>query len=665
MTAEEAAAYIIPDNTSLVVLDEDGDAVLLGSLVAADALYTGTDPRWCPASVGSSPSSHTVANGCTAGFSSLTALMADLRATYGQYYATLPNGTIWIESGTYTAATEGVDPVTGSIFINGFDPTLATDSNGNWSNPHNDAYADLTIQGGWNTVTGAIDNNSTFEIPITIFWGGNLTINNLSFTKTGGIATLNPNTTDTVNYDQDLDGFGPDTANPANDYSGYGSTIPDPIVGGNYGSYTLQAVVHDDRDIVTGDGHVRTLTINNVTVSNSTGNGARFTADGAVNMTGAVNTFSNNSGNGLVVDTVWAPISLNNVTASYNTSNGAVLRSQYGSISVGGNNKFENNTANGVSATTDSRNICTGYWVGATYYQYTSSGDCVDGGWTTYKADISLNNVTASSNGMSGGYFQTGGYGIYTQFGAGVDFHTPWRYGDYRADDVYGGFDFYNQPASGSGNDHWDGDQVTTGRGSITLTGTNIFNSNHGDQGLFAQTWEGNISMSNVSASSNTNDGANLRAGDVMRDGNEGGSGNITLSGANHFDNNQNGDGLNAWAFAGNVNLNNTSANGNKINGATLETGGYGYWDANAYNVWVVNYSGRTSTAGSYYEDPATGWWYYDNPGVTPDDVYNQVGGWVTGGGDINITGTATAANSFSSNSTGYGLNAYVEGVAE
>lgn len=619
MTADEAAQYLLPEpvlaavgeNTEVVVVDENGESIPLSTQAAADALIV-ADPIWCPGS--QNPTVSTL--GCSGSYTSLTALLTALRATYGTYYAGLPAGTIWIESGTYTAASEGA----ASIFINGIDPDNST---------YNDAYSDLTIQGGWNRVSGTLGMPSTYTIPMTVIWGGNLTINNLAFSNT---ATFDP--------------------------------------GAAYDPYAFQAVVSDDRP-----DSDKTLRVNGLQVTRATGDGARLTADGAVVMntftqtsgTQTHNQFNTNAGDGLTVDTTWASITLNDLTASYNTGSGAIVTSQYGDVTVGTSgsslvNTFNNNGGYGLYATTDSRDICTGAYNwdaaanaglgGWVWNRWTSAGDCNSGytswtgstgtawtdGWTHYTANIGLNNLSANSNGVAGGFFQTGGYGVYFQFpAAGVDFHLPYTYGEYRADSVFGGFDAYGQPASGSGNDQYYANYVTTGRGSITMSGTNQFNSNNrtsGSEGLWAHTWIGDISLNNLTVDSNNVAGADLRTGDYVKAGAEGGSGTINLTGANTFNNNQAAQGLYAYTFSGDINLSDTQADGNYSYGAQLRTGDTGYWDANAYNYW---------------------------DGASPS-VYHVVGGQVTGGGSINILDMTSAGTSFSGNSNNYGLDARLYG---
>ena len=136
---------VIPEGTDLVVLDENGQPLPLATEAAAEVLVQG-DPIWCP--VGATPVALT--NGCTDSYASLTALLAAANeSAWG-------DGVIWIEDGAINDVA--------AVSINGA------------ANTHS-----LTLNGGW---TGGTTLNaatpSTFVVPINIFWGGAVTINNLT-----------------------------------------------------------------------------------------------------------------------------------------------------------------------------------------------------------------------------------------------------------------------------------------------------------------------------------------------------------------------------------------------------------------------------------------------------------------------------------------------------
>ncbi len=535
--APDPVLATVGEGISVVVLDENGNPVPLATQEAADALVIG-DPRWCPGSQNPAVNS----TGCSASFTSLNDLLSALQATYGTYYANLPDGTIWIQTGSFSEAA-------GSTFINGFSPDA---NSGHFVTSDDDgvpgsaaavdtasAHASLTLQGGWDPTSGEIGAASVFSTPIAIFWGGNLTIKNLTVS---GAKTYTP--------------------------------------GGSYGDYAFQAVVEDNRRDLDNNGYLqldvmgnkltknKTLTVEGLTVTNTTGtkvggapgsgNGAGLTADGDVSMntfvylnhdknTGAptytatqTNNFDSNKsgteGTGLKVWTYWSNISLNAVSASANQGSGALVTSQYGDVTVGTagsslNNVFDGNGGFGIFATTDSRNICAGDWDGfGAFQRWTNGGDCYNGNWAHSSADLYLNNLQANANGLQGGYFRTGEYGsedqgVYFQFSNnGVDFNRPVRYGEFSYDNpgnsttscVSTGASTgtaYGQ--NGYGNDCLASNYVSTGRGSITLTGASQFNGNNltgGSEGLFARTWEGDLSLSGVTADWNNANGAILSA---------------------------------------------------------------------------------------------------------------------------------------------------------
>jgi hypothetical protein len=141
----------ISENTNVVVLDEAGQPLPLGSQAAAQVLTT-SDPVWCPAGQVPTPG----ANGCTTSYATLSDLVANEGGTIAA------DGTIWI--------TSGLVPEVGTVTVDG-------STYSNWSN-----YA-LTLQGGWSGVSGdaTIGSNSAFFVPVQIInWNNSIVINNLN-----------------------------------------------------------------------------------------------------------------------------------------------------------------------------------------------------------------------------------------------------------------------------------------------------------------------------------------------------------------------------------------------------------------------------------------------------------------------------------------------------
>ena len=164
-TTADAVLSQAPQNTDIVVLDEQGQALALGSQETANALVT-SDPVWCPESV-SVPTPG--ANGCSDSFSSIADLLAAMQADPGSFSQ---NGTIYLEQ------TSGL----------GFTTPLVLDDS---STSLGSAYStlniyNLTVQGGWNPSNGSTSGQTTFSNSYVQVgslanpWAGSLTINNIA-----------------------------------------------------------------------------------------------------------------------------------------------------------------------------------------------------------------------------------------------------------------------------------------------------------------------------------------------------------------------------------------------------------------------------------------------------------------------------------------------------
>jgi hypothetical protein len=156
----------VPENTTVTVVNAEGQAEPLATQEAVDAIASTTDPIWCPANQAPTPG----ANGCTPSFTSFTALLEHLNGNASYAGA----GTIYVQSGVVQGGAAVVDF-----------------NNYNLSNISN---ADLTITGGWNTTTGAIDPNTPSVLNNTSLiigssgnpWGGSLSISNLTLNSPSG-----------------------------------------------------------------------------------------------------------------------------------------------------------------------------------------------------------------------------------------------------------------------------------------------------------------------------------------------------------------------------------------------------------------------------------------------------------------------------------------------
>ncbi len=178
--AEETLQTIleqVPENTTVTVLNAEGEALPLVSQESADAIASAYDPIWCPAGQVPTPGE----NGCTQSFSSFDELLTFLQANEGDA-AYQQNGTIYIQQGAYMGGETSID----------FNDYAFTQFN---------TY-DLTLQGGWDTtydpdVDGAptFTTGTQFNVPIIIgsstnLWAGSLTINDISISGVSSQAGL-------------------------------------------------------------------------------------------------------------------------------------------------------------------------------------------------------------------------------------------------------------------------------------------------------------------------------------------------------------------------------------------------------------------------------------------------------------------------------------------
>ena len=177
----------VPDNTTLTVLNSEGEALPLASQESADAIQSAYDPIWCPAGQVPTPG----ANGCTQSFDSFDELLTFLQANEVDV-AYQQAGTIYIQQGAYLGGETSID-------FNNY--------NFNQINNHN-----LTLQGGWDTTYDPNVNGdptyttTTFDVPIIIGsdtnpWAGSLTINNISINGVSNQSGLMLHSDSDINLD--------------------------------------------------------------------------------------------------------------------------------------------------------------------------------------------------------------------------------------------------------------------------------------------------------------------------------------------------------------------------------------------------------------------------------------------------------------------------------
>ena len=94
----------VPADTTVQVVNADGQSEPLATQAAADAIATTSDPIWCPAVTGTG----TGANGCTQSFTSFTALLTFLSGNASYSGA----GTIYVQQGAYQGGESSVTLIT-------------------------------------------------------------------------------------------------------------------------------------------------------------------------------------------------------------------------------------------------------------------------------------------------------------------------------------------------------------------------------------------------------------------------------------------------------------------------------------------------------------------------------------------------------------------------
>ncbi|WKZ36781.1 MAG: right-handed parallel beta-helix repeat-containing protein [Anaerolineales bacterium] len=305
----------LPENTEVVVLDEEGTLLPLASEAAAE-IITDTDPMWCP--VGVLPGGA----GCTINFATPQLLINDMDSSnpatsasmYEQdgiiYFTASPGGSFVLVpgGGNHNIAFLGGNPI--------YEPDYNALKGFN-----------LTLQGGWNgdTVTPAFSGQTDFDsnrIQIGTSanpWVGDITLNDLAFNEVlfGNSVTIHTTS----------------------------------------GDITLNNVdVQEQRSIILNNTALLSSDSGDITVSNSSFDGDNTglshsngfyanTNSGSINISNT----SFTDARGLILDRDGATLSgvnitLNNVTASGNDGNGIVINAS-GDATV--TCSFFQNNANG------------------------------------------------------------------------------------------------------------------------------------------------------------------------------------------------------------------------------------------------------------------------------------------------------------------------------
>lgn len=162
-----------PENTEIVVLNETGEPIPLATQEAADIAQSAS-PIWCPASA--VPPIIPGTQGCTTEFTSIGDLLANMNAEDTAEWAAdyAQSGTIYLAATVNQATT-----ISSALAI----------TNQTYSNIFNNLSSyDLTLQGGWDSLTGAITGQTVFtgsDVFLQIGdsqtpWLGSVSVNNIT-----------------------------------------------------------------------------------------------------------------------------------------------------------------------------------------------------------------------------------------------------------------------------------------------------------------------------------------------------------------------------------------------------------------------------------------------------------------------------------------------------
>jgi len=407
----------VPDNTTVTVLNSEGETLPLVSQESADAIASDYDPIWCPAGQVPTPG----LNGCTDSFGSFDELLTFLKANEGDT-AYQQAGTIYVQQGDYLGGESEIN-------FNNYDF-------------NNFNQNDLTLQGGWDTSSASPTYTTTnFNVPIIIGsstnpWLGSLTINNITIDgvsdqtgltlQTDGVINLND--VEVTNSQAGIDLSAGEEVSLVNvnasDNETYGAHVNADKVAIDTANFSKNGSGSDTNP--TGSGlevnSVNDVALINVTANNNQLFGANIVSSNIVAV--EQSTFSGNyayaypgqdDGYGLRVLTT-GTIAVDGVTADNNN--------QYGAYLQGGNMAVENSsfTANG-----------SGNWIDPTGYglQIVGTGEVQVLGVTAndnqlFGTDVkAIGEVTVMNSFFSGHQSITGHGTNWIYYGYGLAVDTP------------------------------------------------------------------------------------------------------------------------------------------------------------------------------------------------------------------------------------------------
>jgi hypothetical protein len=313
----------LPENTDLVVLDEQGEVLPLVTEEAAETIIEG-DPMWCPENQNPANDMDDLVQDCTDSFTNFTGnagLLKELQNNPSLYSG---NGTIYVATGNISAFDQNK-----TITINGNNLAALSGST-------------LGIQGGWK-FDGAssgidYDNPSYFASSglSIINWGGNVWVDNI-VTDSAPANGLNVNTAGSMSVTNsefyNSIGFGADIN------SGFVSSSENDEAPAVY----LENIIADGNEkggarINASDGHVA---VNNSEFSNNGYNEAEQDYAGLTVNLGT----DEDSASG-------KQITLEDVYAYGNSGHGTILRNHQGATTID-NSWFEENGVAGLRVEND------------------------------------------------------------------------------------------------------------------------------------------------------------------------------------------------------------------------------------------------------------------------------------------------------------------------
>ncbi|MGA7192244.1 MAG: right-handed parallel beta-helix repeat-containing protein [Anaerolineales bacterium] len=593
----------VPSGTKIVIVDSNGNKLALGSQAAQDIINSG-DPIWCPATLAAPTPGN---GGCTIQYTvgGLYALVSDINS--GTITLPLVNGTIWIQQGS--------DSSSADIILNGSSLPLANQNIKNFS---------LTLKGGWVGCSGlpcpsTISGTSTFNHEISITnWNNAVTLSNITITVpaiTGLVISASKNITLT---NVDSNGNGSYGASLDTSYnSGTGSiTITNSQFNNNLGgdgaalslgtggAITISGTTFNSNTSVGADGlditsSTGAITLTNVTTDSNGNYGAYIYNNSSTHAAVTLNgdTFNSNiNNNGLAVNSQGA-ILANDLTVSGNgttiSSTGAILdnnnTSAIGGVTLTGVNIFDGNGEDGLEINSygaikvnsliayDNKQSgvdLSNYSVTPLVTQsvtLTGSSQFNDNGSDGLDVDsnglTTANNITAISNGGNGVAI----YNAFTGIKAGVTLTGTNIFNSNQVEGlrvISNGAILLNS-ITADNNDismrlYYGADIDTSGgtsASSVTLTGVNTFDGNY-DTGLNINS-AGAVTVASITAdNSQTQWGTYIVA-----------TGAVTLTGSNTFNSNK-VNGLSV-STRGAITTNNLTANGNGQDGVSLDNCNY------------------------------------------------------------------------------------------